>query len=326
VVGLDPLPEGAPVVIRYRVPDPPGSPAAIVDDVLNRMEVVARELFPAWLPDAGVLTDSSDFDRRMVRQLARRLASTTDHFGPFLADLAEAALRGTVAERRFELETRARGLSRIVADAYGRDAIVLLVGPADEFSDDEQRCFATACEWLADHGGFGSWLVDGALPDVDRFPTWLLTVPDFVEALSPSQSVDAESRPAIEYPALAGLPHPGSIVEQTLARHLALCEWAAGGVWNQRYESHSLAPAIRVDLLWRAERVVVEMDGPDHRERTKYAADRRRDNGLTLDGYAVLRFTNEDIVDDPQRVLGVIEQMLTKKRTTKGSRSETRTR
>ena len=43
---------------------------------------------------------------------------------------------------------------------------------------------------------------------------------------------------------------------------------------------------------------MVEIDGSDHRGILKYAADRRRDNGLMLDGFAVLRFTNEEIVDD----------------------------
>jgi hypothetical protein len=34
--------------------------------------------------------------------------------------------------------------------------------------------------------------------------------------------------PVVEYPALAGVPHPASACEQTLERTLARCEWAAG--------------------------------------------------------------------------------------------------
>ena len=91
------------------------------------------------------------------------------------------------------------------------------------------------------------------------------------------------------------------------------------GPWNQEYASHSLAPPIRIDLMWPAERCVVEIDGSDHRGILKYAADRRRDNGLMLDGFAVLRFTNEEIVDDPHRVLAVIESLLVKKRHDEGN-------
>lgn len=71
--------------------------------------------------------------------------------------------------------------------------------------------------------------------------------------------------------------------------------------------------------MWSAERCVVEIDGPDHRGSLKYAADRRRDNGLTLDGFSVLRFTNDEIVDDAPRVLAVIETLLSTKRHDEGN-------
>ncbi len=191
-VSLDPLPEGAPVVIRYRVPAAPLSALAVVEDILDRLEVVARELFPAWLPEAGAISTGSDFDRRVVRQLARRMASATEHFGPFLADVAEAALSGRAVVHRFEPETRACGLARIVRDAYDRAGVVLLVGPADGLAEDEQRRVAVACEWLTDHGDFGVWLTGDALPVVDRFSTYLVPVPAAVEASSPE---DTERRP-----------------------------------------------------------------------------------------------------------------------------------
>jgi very-short-patch-repair endonuclease len=314
-VGLDPLPRDAPAVIRYRVATAPVSPLAVVDDALDRLEVVARELFPAWLPDADVVTTSSDFDRRVVRDLARRMASTTEHYGPFVADVAEAALCGRPAMRRFDAETRARGLARIIGDAYRRDAVVLLVEDA-ALADTAQHCVAAACEWLAAHGAFGVWLGGQALPAVDRFPTWLLAVPTFVERLTPSDA--APLAPGIEYPAVAGRPHPASIAEQTLERCLAQCDWALGRVWNQVHAGHSLVPPIRVDLMWPRERCVVEIDGPDHRGVLKYADDRRRDNGLVLDGFAVLRFTNDEIDDDPARVVGTIERLLVEKRNGEG--------
>jgi very-short-patch-repair endonuclease len=70
--------------------------------------------------------------------------------------------------------------------------------------------------------------------------------------------------------------------------------------------------------MWPRERCVVEIDGPDHRGVLKYADDRRRDNGLVLDGFAVLRFTNDEIDDDPARVVGTIERLLVEKRNGEG--------
>ncbi|MET0702622.1 MAG: DUF559 domain-containing protein [Mycobacterium sp.] len=310
-VSLDPLPADAPAVIRYRPPADPASPAAVVDDILDNVEAVARDLFPAWLPEAEVIAASSDFDCRVVRELAGRKAAGSAHFGPFLADIAEAALRRRPAAAQFDPELRARGLARIIADSYGRPDVVLLV------AGDGDRRVATACEWLAGHG-FGVWLAPGALASVDRFRTLMLPVPDFVDALVAPAPRTAPA-PAAEYPALAGRPHPASVYEQALEHALARCEWAVGRTWNQEYASHSLAPPIRVDLMWPRERCVVEIDGPDHRGALKYAADRRRDNGLQLDGFAVLRFTNEDIGDDPQRVLADIEKLLRSKRTDEGN-------
>lgn len=318
-VSLDPLPERVPVVIRCRLSSPP-SPSGFVDDVLERLESVALDLFPAWLPDAGAITTSSDFDRRVVRQLAHRHAGGSEHFGPFLADMAEAAVSGDTPDRGYGPEVRAIGLARIIAHSYHRAGVVLLVGPVERSSShDEQRHVALACEWLVSHGAIGVWLAPGALSLVDRYPTWQLSVPGFVATLS--AKLTAELPPEVDYPALAGVPHPSSAVEQTLERCLARCDWAAGRTWNQEYVSHALAPPIRVDLMWSAERCVVELDGPDHRGSLKYAADRRRDNGLTLDGFAVLRFTNDEIIDDPRRVLDVIERLLATKRNCEGNQS-----
>jgi very-short-patch-repair endonuclease len=317
-VSLDPLPPGAPVVVRYRLPPSPRRPLDVVDDVLDRLESVAMDLFPAWLPSATAIAASSDFERRVVRQLAHGRAADSEHFGPFLADMAEAALCGRTANRRFGPEVRARGLARIIDDSYGDEGagVVLLIGPTQDSSKDEQRRVAIAFEWLANQGGIGVWLTFGALSAVDRFPTWQLSVPAFVDALSVVAPVDASP---IDYPALAGRPHPSSTAEQALERCLAHSDWAVGRVWNQVHASHSLAPPIRVDLMWPDERCVVEIDGPDHRGVLKYSDDRRRDNGLVLDGFAVLRFTNDEIGDDPQRVLAVIERLLINKRRDEGN-------
>lgn len=76
---------------------------------------------------------------------------------------------------------------------------------------------------------------------------------------------------------------------------------------------------MRVDLMWPDARCVVEIDGPDHRGILKYADDRRRDNSLVLDGYAVLRFTNDEILGDAPRVLHVIERLVTTRRPQKGA-------
>ena len=59
----------------------------------------------------------------------------------------------------------------------------------------------------------------------------------------------------------------------------------------------------RVDLAWPERRVAVEFDGDVHRERRVFVADLRRQNGLVLADWAVLRFTSADVLGRPEAVV-----------------------
>ncbi|MGJ6962823.1 endonuclease domain-containing protein [Streptosporangium sp. G11] len=111
-------------------------------------------------------------------------------------------------------------------------------------------------------------------------------------------------------PATEGRPHPAGFVESALERALGAHGWAAGRAWNQTYRPHPPADPIRVDLLWRDERCLVEFDGPEHRHPGRLAEDRLRDARLTKDGYAVLRFTNERVMADMPAVLRELKRFL----------------
>ncbi|MCP9275129.1 endonuclease domain-containing protein [Mycolicibacterium arenosum] len=304
-VALDSLGGSAPAVIGCDI-DPSAPAAHIVDDVVAQLSSVARDLFPAWLPGGEHAEGVSLLDRRAVRTRAHTLAATTAHYGPFLAALAEDALTGRSASAVFPAETRVRGLTRILTLAYRRDAlVVMLVGSAGSDSDGGA---GAAAAWLADHGGVGVWLVGPELAGVDRFPAVSPELPNLVARAAAASPAEP---PRPDYPAITGRPHPRSAAEQRLEQRLAAAEWARGRVWNQVHQPHSLVPPIRVDLMWPDLRCAVEIDGPDHRGALKYADDRRRDNSLVLDGYAVLRFTNDEILGDPSRVLSVIERLVT---------------
>jgi very-short-patch-repair endonuclease len=316
IVNLDPLPPDAPVVIRCIISAALRA-SALVTDLLSRLETVAMQLFPAWLPDGDTVTTTSGLDRRAVRILARRHAANSEHFGPFLADAAEAALLGVSRVERFPPEIRARGLVRILADAYDREGVVVLIVGSAELDEAQQRTAAVAFSWLANHG-IGVWLTDGMVPCVDRFPAEVIAIPSYV---GPTEPPPQPAVTVVDFPAPLGLPHPLSEAEQRLAHALARCEWAGGYQWNQERNEHSLMPTIRVDLIWPTERCIVEIDGPDHRGPQKYAADRVRDNALTLEGFRVLRFTNDQIVDEMSSVLHVIKTMLSKLRLHEGTSS-----
>jgi very-short-patch-repair endonuclease len=66
-----------------------------------------------------------------------------------------------------------------------------------------------------------------------------------------------------------------------------------------------------VDFLWRAQRLVVEVDGyAFHSKRSSFERDRRRDAALTLAGYRVIRITWRQISEEPEVVIATLAAAL----------------
>lgn len=295
---LDPLPPGAPAVSAYHVETAP-SASDLVGRLLDDCERAARLLLPSWLPSARAITGRSRLDTAAVRAVALGTAAASPHFGPFLADLAEAALHDTpMVPGRHAVEVRAAGIARVLAASYARDRFALVV-TAEPMSVPEQHALATACDWLTERGRIGIWLIGDPIPAIDRFPVVRIGTarPAVTDAPSPTR---------LRLPAPPGLPHPGSDTEKMLESALARCDWAHDRLWNKTWSSGPLDAPIRVDVLFPNARCVVEIDGPEHRRPAKFAADRQRDVDLQLAGYAVLRFTNEHVRHD---VASVVEKI-----------------
>jgi len=66
-----------------------------------------------------------------------------------------------------------------------------------------------------------------------------------------------------------------------------------------------------VDLLWRTQRLVVEMDGFEtHRTREAFERDRRRDGVLQAAGFRVIRLTWRRVTDEPLAVAALLARLL----------------
>ncbi|WP_319437027.1 type IV toxin-antitoxin system AbiEi family antitoxin domain-containing protein [Mycobacterium sp. RTGN5] len=66
-----------------------------------------------------------------------------------------------------------------------------------------------------------------------------------------------------------------------------------------------------VDVLFRAAKVVVEVDGfAFHTDPEAFERDRRKQNALVLAGYQVLRFTWLDLTEYPERVLALVQRAI----------------
>jgi hypothetical protein len=66
----------------------------------------------------------------------------------------------------------------------------------------------------------------------------------------------------------------------------------------------------RVDMAWPEHGVLIEFDGDVHRERRVFVDDLRRQNGLVLAGWVVLRFTSADVRGRPAWVVATIRRAL----------------
>ncbi|MGA9870552.1 MAG: DUF559 domain-containing protein [Rhodococcus sp. (in: high G+C Gram-positive bacteria)] len=305
---LDPLPPGAPAVIAIETAEVV-SQGQVVAHVLDALETAARRLFPAWLPGAEDLDGPSRLERSAARKLAMRLAAETDHFGPFLSALAESALTSSAGTTSFIDKTRAQGIRRVLADTFDREAVALLINATPHIQPDKRAQLFGACEWLAQQGGFAVWVV-GPDSASDR-----VRIVDFERGPKPGAGFGT-ARQIIHIPAIAGRPHPGSTAENKLERALAQCLWAWGREWNQPFQPTPLHERVVVDLRWPTEKCVVEVDGSEHRQPVKFARDRQRDVVLQLHGHAVLRFTNEQVLEDVAAVVSAIESFIENKRDT----------
>lgn len=309
---LDPLPDDAPAVVIYR-PTAARSVAAVVGEALSELEQAALRLFPVWLPEAEGVASPAGAGVAAVRALARSMAPATAQYGPFLADVAERALRRRAPQgERFSSEVRAEGLAKIVASAYDRTDAALAVLAPDDLDDASSEVLVGACEWLAAHSRLGVWLLGARRPAADRLMPQRITAPDYVvrmerAAVAPGKEPEL---PRLSTPAVAGSAAGGSATEQALENALAQHPWAAGRSWHQRYQPRQLDLLRFLDLLWAREKIVVEVDGPEHRASLKWADDRLRDNQLQREGYLVLRFPNERIANDMASVLHEVQTLL----------------
>ncbi|WP_422750766.1 endonuclease domain-containing protein [Micromonospora sp. WMMD1219] len=270
-------------------------PADFVHAALDRLEQVAVELLPAWLPEAAhdVRPDTSGL--AAVRAAAGARSRRDRYPGSFLTDLAVFAVTGRrPSVTTLPLRAGAAALARLVADAFGRRKVVLVVEPVHG----DAAVVAAGGAWLVQHGGPPVWLTGAGAAGLEGLSAFPVAPP---------------AGPA-GYAPVAGRPHPGSDAEKRLEAALAAQSWSAGRRWNQNYQSHRLSAPVRLDLVWPDERCVVEIDGPEHCRPVRFEADRQRDVQLQLDGYAVLRFTNARVIHDVGTVVTQIGTYLRARR------------
>lgn len=309
-----------PVVIVPGLTAPlPSAPAAIIDDVLARVTAIAFELFPAWLPNPEQAPESGAvLDRIAARSLTHRHDGAPG-IGAALGALATASLRPQHAAAFTDLPAldRREALEYALTHSYPTVRLALALVLDEQVEAHRGDALSVAAQWLA-RGGCAVWLLGRGTAHLDRFPVVDGPPPALTVFDAPSGSVLSGLRPEPVFPPLSGRPHPASAAEGRLEQGLASAAWAASRHWNHTVDLGRLHPPVRVDLLFPGVRLVVEVDGADHRTPDKYEADRRRDADLMLSGYRVLRFTNARIMGDLSEALSIIRRLVSEQHITGG--------
>lgn len=305
------------VVLPMRVGElPPGELPAerlraetLIEAALASLVDVVVSLFPDWLPGARGIDSAAGAGRAAVEDIVRSTASSGPLYGPLLRRIAEAAIVGRGRPKLGDVPqaTVASECLKLVRAAY-EVADVALILAADRVAPAELE---RAAGWLAEHARCAVWLAGPAVAAMRRIER--IDVPNLPGASTavPDVAIDASTLWATP---LSGRPNPFSEIEQRLEAHLSTLDWAHGRAWNAHWQAGDLHNAIRVDLMWADARCIIELDGPEHRLAERYRADRERDRLLQSAGFSVLRFTNEEVLEDIERVVSFIERYLAQQR------------
>jgi very-short-patch-repair endonuclease len=208
--------------------------------------------------------------------------------------------------------------------------VAVLDAPA---SDEALRSLAQGTEWLAgntkspvvlvlpsqlaghtdlDHVTYGACLhADEAfgMPAVDR-ATRTSALPSNATRAPVTSLVTASvpEEPVITVSPIVGKPAKHSEAEQTLhARLTSDAKLRSLFAYNQCVETRA-GTTPRVDLVWEGGKLVIEVDGDDHRRHQQFTTDRHRDYELFISGYAVIRFTHSRVIEQTDWVVERIRE------------------
>lgn len=179
---------------------------------------------------------------------------------------------------------------------------VVLVADIDPCAAARAAPVIEALEWCCGHGGAA----------VLALPAWPAASAPYDRILYGAREILREPVPvAARFLAPRSRAHPASAVERRMEAALrGDAELSGLFSCNEPVPVAGWGQPPRVDLLCRAHRVVVELDGPEHRGAAKYGDDRHRDYTLMAAGYLVLRLTNEQVEADLERAVEKIRTVV----------------
>jgi very-short-patch-repair endonuclease len=285
---------------------------ALVERVLDLLAETALRTWPVWFTDVSFADCGRDaLGREAARRRLIEIARETKAVSPAWAELA--LLRAGEGRR-----PRVPGMAREIEIAQLCLAIhragLILVAEAGAAVPVAEG-FVHGLEWIARHANLAVVVLFGELPEA---------VPPFDRILyracrvAPAQcetAPQAEPDSMLWLDPVLGRPHPLSSTEQRLAQALGRDAELRPLFGFNQFVDTARGTRPKVDLLWRAGRVVVELDGfSDHGTFGAFLRDRNRDYELTVSGYVVVRLANDEVAQDIDMAIEKIRDVVRMRR------------
>jgi len=294
----------------------PLAPAATAEQIVEQIAEVLAETalraWPVWFSnvDFGECGDDT-LGREAAGAMARRVAAkTTGIQRPWAESAALTALAGR--KPRVPGTAIAVEIAQLCL-AINHAGLVVIIGI--DRAHQSAAALVHAFEWVSRNANTAVVALFEDLPDnMPPFDRILHGAVRIGAGESNSVQSTPEEAAFVGRPllvAVKGVPHPLSETEQRLARALTRDrELSALFAFNQFIETvRGNRP--KVDLVWAAGRLVVELDGyADHGTRRAFMHDRHRDYELALSGYTVIRLANEEITQDIEKAIEKIRDIV----------------
>lgn len=312
----------------------------LTDELTEMRDALADAALALW-PDWYISADARTGDRDEHRAEAAVLEQAEGIAGVSKTWLRRVAKRCAAGQLPVARSVTAAEQVRQLAIALDPSQLVVVLTVTDpEVTDGRLRGLARASEWLSQQTQARimlvvpeTWSTRGELDPVAYGAVfWSVSLAPEVSTAAPSSEsplgagesekvgrvrgertgrVEGEpAKPKVHVGPILGRPHPRSRVEQIVAHGLRedaeladLFEFNQPlfGLGEQRY---------LVDLLWREGKLVVELDGDEHRASDVFVRDRERDYRLCMRGYTTLRVPNAEVLTNVGSVLAKIRNMV----------------
>ncbi|MGQ0686008.1 endonuclease domain-containing protein [Bradyrhizobium sp.] len=272
-----------------------------IGQLIDQLAGTARRLWPIWFTDIDFSQCGPDaLGQLAAHAIIRRVAAQ-------MPDLQSAWAEAAVDLVLDQKSPRVRSVPAAVEVSQlsltvSRHGLVLIVDAGHACEDSHPAAVVHALEWVAQLTQCAVVALFRDLPPhqppFDRilYGARIVVLDEKAGGEPPEVPASAE---AVWLAPWLGSPHPLSETEQRLEKALrADNELARLFGCNQVIETvYGLRP--KVDFVWTAGRMVVELDGyGSHGNRAAFMYDRHRDYELMMSGYTVLRLANDEIAQD----------------------------